>query len=552
MNIRQTTVSVAVAALLCLALCFPSWAAAAGAGEAGFTLTEQSLDNPRQEGLPNKISKMLEALKDQKIDTKDEFLMTARQETEQDQAEAESKKLKDLEQRVKELEDAEVAREAATRSIIRDAMATVGSKINESVALGGTLEVLFGAAQVFEGQSERVLRLNTAKLDFGIQVNDWVLGGIAIEYDAGSNTLFRTSEGSEASVDRINLDQAFITIGDMQRFPPFLTAGRMIVPFGISTGDPVADAPTIDDPLTIEAFETKEEAILIGVGFPTPPLTPATPPVTPPPVRPLVINPLISSISRALGYKPLPPPPLTPITPTPTPPPFTGGIYLYNGDTYRRFTRDWRTSENFGATLGFRTQGNCGRPLDQLGWNAFCPWAIDVDVDYNNSVFDSLFLESEYRAFLRQIGFVPGMAASVKANLGPVGLVAEWNGAIDNATFTDDLGTPVNIRPSAWQLSLTYQFDWNPWVEAIGAQGNYIAIGYSESHDLAGVTRVIGGVRNRVGSVPKRRFLVSVGEWVLDGVRVALEFSHNVDYSKNEGSTGRSAAGVFSELTYEW
>jgi hypothetical protein len=507
MNIRQTTVSVAAAALLCLALCFPSWAAA----------TEAAQD----EGAPK-------------------------------QSEIESEKLKQLEQRVKELEDAEAAREAATRSIIRDAMATVGSKINEAVSLGGTLEVLFGAAQVFEGQSARVLRLATAKLDFGIQFNDWTMGSLVIEYDNGLNTLYLTSEGFEEPVDRINLDQAFITVGDIQKLPPFLTAGRMVVPFGVSTGNPVADTPTIDDPLTIEVFETKEEAILFGVGFPTPPLSPATPPVTPPPVRPLVLNPFFSSISRALGYKPLPPPPLTPIIPTPQPPLFTGGIYLYNGDTYRQFTQDWRPGENYGATMGFRTKGTCGRSLDQLGWNAFCPWAIDIDVDYNNSVFDSLFLEYEYQAFLRQIGFVEGMAASVKATLGPVGLIAEWNGAINYAKFSDDLGTSVNIRPSAWQLSLTYQFDWNPWVEMIGAQGNYIAIGYSESNDLAGVTRVINGVRSRVGAVPKRRLLLSVGEWVLDGVRVALEFNHSVDYPVEEGGTGRSAAGIFSSLTYEW
>jgi hypothetical protein len=610
-NIRQMAVPVAAAVLLCLALFFPSWAAAASAGEASFTLTEQSLDNLREEGLPNKILEKLEALKDQEFNTEDEFLEAvrkvigndqtvsykqqilqhaaddiaeikrisevlqaqnraiealqaqnralmkrlaeleaARDERAKKQEEAESRDEKQLEQRVKELETEIAARDEATRSIIRDAVSTLGSKINESVTLGGTMEVLIGKNEVFEGPSERVLRLNTAQLDFEIQANDWTLGSLVIEYDDGKDTLFVTSEGSEDSVDRINIDTAFLTIGDTQRFPPFLTAGRMIVPFGISTGAPVADVLTIDDPLTIEAFETREDAILIGVGFPTPPLTPATPPVTPPRVRPLVIKPLISSIMRRLGYDPppKPTPPPTPITPTPPPPPFNAGIYLYYGDTEERFRKD----ENVGATLGFRTKGHCGRPYDQLVGSAFCPWSIDVDIDYNSSVFDSRFLEHEYSSFLGQIGYVDGMAASVKATLGPTSLIGEWNGATSRATFTDELGNPVSIKPSAWQVSLGYQFDWNPWVEAIGAQGNYIAIGYSESRDLAGVTRVFNGALTRFGAVPEKRYLLSVGEWVWDTVRVAVEYSHIKDYPTNEGGTGRDADGIFSQISYEW
>jgi hypothetical protein len=460
---------------------------------------------------------------------------------------------KPLEQRVKELETDQAARDEATRAIIRDAVSTLGSKINESVALGGTLEVLVGSSDVFIGQSEKVQRLSTAQIDLEIQVNPWTLGSLIIEYDDGKDTQFITSEGSEESVDRINLDTAFVTIGDTQRFPPFMKIGRMIVPFGISTGNPVADVLTIQDPLTIEVFETKEDAIMIGFGLPTPPLTPATPPVTPPRVRPLVIKPIIGSLMRRLGYDPPPrrPSPPTPVTLTPPPPPFTGGIYFYRGDTQVRFRGIERRSTNIGATLGYRTKGNCGRPYDELRGSAFCPWSIGVDIDYNNSVFDSRFLESEYRPFLSQLRYVPGMAASVKATLGPTSLVAEWNGSTTWASFADELGNPVRIRPAAWQVTLGYQFDWNPWM-VIGTQGNYIAFGYSESRYMAGVSRVLNGALSRSGAVPKRRYLVSVGEWVLDGVRIAFEYSHIEDYLEHEGGTGRTADGFFSQLTYEW
>jgi len=180
-----------------------------------------------------------------------------------------------LEQQVSELESARHAQEDATRAIIRDATTSVGSNINDSIALGGTLEVVAGWSEDFDGTSANEVLLNTAELDLEFSVNDWTRAGMVIEYD----------DGFEESVDRINLDTAFITIGDPQRFPPYLTAGRIILPFGISTGNPVADALTIEDPLTISGFEQRQATIGIGVGFPTPSQTPPLP-VTPPPVQP--------------------------------------------------------------------------------------------------------------------------------------------------------------------------------------------------------------------------------------------------------------------------
>jgi hypothetical protein len=615
MNIRQTTLPVAVVVLLYLALCVPSLAVAAKTTEASFTLTEQSLELLQREGLPNNILKELEALKNQKFETEGDFLEavrqaigndqavryrepilkqasdeiggeiqritealaaqkrtidallaqnraleerlaeleTARKERPQKQAEAESSKQKELEQRVEELEATETARDDATRAIIRDSVSTLGSKINESVALGGTLEVIGGWSEVAGGPTESFVNLNTAELDLEVAVNEWTLGSLIIEYQDGTDVVFPTTSGFQTGVDRLNIDTAFITIGDPQRFPPFLTAGRIILPFGVSTGDPVADVPTITDPLTIEVFELRNTAIGFGLGFPTPTLAPATPPVTPPPVRPLVINPLITSISSALGYKPRPPEPITPITPIPAPPLFNVGIYSFSGSTYEGVDNGrYKPGEHWGATAGFRTKGNCGRPFDQLGGKVFCPWSLDVDVDYNSSIFDSRFLEFEYRDFLGQIGFVPAMAASVKGTLGPVSLIGEWNGAISRATFTDFDGDPFSIKPSAWQITLGYQFDWNPWVEAIGAQGNYLAIGYSESRNLAGVTQLFDGESVRIGFVPRRRFIVSAGEWVLSNLRFVIEYSYNVDYPVSQGGTGESASAIFSALTAVW
>ena len=131
----------------------------------------------------------------------------------------------------------------------------------------------------------------------------------------------------------------------------------------------------------------------------------------------------------------------------------------------------------------------------------------------------------------------------------------EWNGAIQPAEFIDDAGTPVSITPEAWQIALNYQFDWNPAVENIGAQGTYLAVGYSHSSDLAGVTRIVdplNPVALRVGNVPEQRFSIGIGEWVLDGLRIAIEYSHVIDYDEQEGGTGNSANAYLMQMTYEF
>ena len=178
-----------------------------------------------------------------------------------------------------------------------------------------------------------------------------------------------------------------------------------------------------------------------------------------------------------------------------------------------------------------------------------CPWALDLNLDYNSSIFDSRFLELEYRSFVNQFDKVPGLGLNAKVTLGPTSIVAEWNGAIKNAVFVDDAGKPMSIRPAAWQVSIGHQLNWNPWVESIGAQGSFVAFSYSRSRDLAGVTQLIGAVPTRVGFLPKSRTTLTVGEWLVDGVKLVVEFALNRDYSVVEGGTGGLGRGVFSTIT---
>jgi hypothetical protein len=502
-----------------------------------------------------------------------------------------------LERRIEELETAKVAHEDATRTIIAQKFSEWGSKINEFVDFGGVLEVLPAYTEDFstrdpvtnqlstQGDQAGVF-LNTAELQFEIQVTDWARGSLVLEYDDGADLSFATDEGEGFSIDRINIDTAYATFGNTERFWPYASFGRMIVPFGISTGDPVADVLTIVDPLTVEVFETRADALLFGLEFPTPPPRPEAVTLAPPRVRPLVVAPALELLGRLLGYRPFPAPPPAPeyVPLRPDPPPFLAGVYFYDGDTFEKASREgeWDPEHHMGGMFAYRTRGTCRpylggqqAPDERLSWlHVACPWTLDLGVEYIGSVFDSNFLNFEYRGFtatredfgfgLDRIGFVPGMAASVKATLGPVGLVAEWNGALHETDFFDDsvfgptgMNERISIRPRAWQVALAYQFDWNPSVEAIGSQGTYVTVAYSASRDLAGAMRAIFGDRGaptlaRVGFIPRRRLLVGAGEWVLPNLRLAIEWGRDWDYSKGHGGTNQVADAILSMVTFEW
>jgi hypothetical protein len=455
-----------------------------------------------------------------------------------------------LAKRMDEMEKRRMAQEDATRAIIRKSFAERASNITDTVTFGGTLETLTFWQKNFDGTTESDIRLDTAELDFDITMNTWSHASLYIEYFQGDDFLFPTSEGDVVGVDRFTVRRGIITIGNTEKYPVYATTGRDFVPFGISTGDPVLDVLTITDPLTVEVFQTQEDFVMFGFEWPTPPRPAPTSAYTVPQIapRPILFNPLARSLVHTVCpyCGPLDKPKAPVATPYTCVAPFTGAIYFYNGNTLEG-PNDSNQIEQMGGTLGYRTKGLVG--------DSNTPWTMQCNVDANSSVFDSNFLQFQYRHFLDQIGFVPGMAAHMRSSVGPYGLVLEWNGAISDAKFTDDAGNPVNIRPTAWQIAFNYQFDWNPTVEVIGTQGTYLAMGYSESSDLFGVTRIVdplNPVQERVGFVPERRFSVGIGEWVFEGCRVAFEYSHDIDYGKNVGGTGNAADAVLMQWTYEW
>jgi len=267
-------------------------------------------------------------------------------------------------------------------------------------------------------------------------------------------------------------------------------------------------------------------------------------------VPPLVVNPLVSSMAELLGYSPSPVRllPLRPFPLPPVPPAFYGSIYTFNGNRDLAPNRTLR--QNLNATLGYRSEGSCGQRFEDLRDSLVCPWTMDVKVDYVSSVFDSNFLAREYAPFLPQIGQIPGMALSLRSSFGPFYLTAEYNTATRSTNFLDETGRRIRAMPAAWQVSVGYQFNWNPWVEKIGEQGNYVALTYSGTKDLAGATELATGTPTRVGFLPQTRLALTVGEWVLPGLRLAAELSGDWDYSPRQGGTGNAAAAFVTSVLF--
>jgi uncharacterized coiled-coil protein SlyX len=462
-----------------------------------------------------------------------------------------------LEERVKELEVGWAAQENATRQIIQNALSKTGPKINSYLGLSGVIEVQGSRFRDFTGPTRDDLILATTELDFDIALSNWLTGSLVLTFEKGTpatapTTGFVTVTPTglqQTGPDRFTLDRTHILIGDFTRFPIAARVGREVVPFGTSTGVARLDTLSIGTPLTTEVFENRQTTAGLEFAWPTRPLMPPPAPVVVPPVRPLVIAPVVEQWARWLGYTPLPQRPvrLTPVTPLIEPPPFYGSIFYYKGDEL--LTPSDARIQDFNASLGFRTSGHCGVPYEELRSSLVCPWIFDFHVDYDTSVFNSRFLQSAYLPFLGQIGRVPGIAASVKTSFGPFAMVGEVNSAINAVSFIDGLGTRNKIRPMTWQASIAYQFDWNPWITEIGHQGgDFISVAYSGSKDMAGAIDVSTGSPTRVGFVPRNRLLVTWGEWVMDGLKVALEYSVNWDYPQSAGGTGAIAQGAFGSI----
>ncbi|MBF0426513.1 MAG: LbtU family siderophore porin [Magnetococcales bacterium] len=94
--------------------------------------------------------------------------------------------------------------------------------------------------------------ISEAHLTSDATINEWTKGHIQFIYEKG------VDDGPPADKNRVRLDEATITLGNTERFPVFLTAGRMIAPLSTYTSN------LIDDPLTLTLARSKETVGQVG------------------------------------------------------------------------------------------------------------------------------------------------------------------------------------------------------------------------------------------------------------------------------------------------
>ncbi|MEA2060065.1 MAG: LbtU family siderophore porin [Thermodesulfobacteriota bacterium] len=122
------------------------------------------------------------------------------------------------------------------------------SNIMDRVSISGLVEVEGFYTSDYEDEDESDFELATAELGIDAQIHDFV----------SSHVLFLWEEGEG---EDICVDEAFITIGNTEKFPIFMTLGRQYVPFG------VFETRMVSDPLTLEIAETQETSVLFGFEY---------------------------------------------------------------------------------------------------------------------------------------------------------------------------------------------------------------------------------------------------------------------------------------------
>jgi len=118
-------------------------------------------------------------------------------------------------------------------------------KINDRVTLSGVVEVEATSAEDFDGNDTSDITLATVELGLDAEITEWVNAHLVLLWE-------------EDDTEPMDLDEGTITLGNLEKFPLYLTVGKMYVPFGSF------ESNMISDPLTLELSETRESAALVG------------------------------------------------------------------------------------------------------------------------------------------------------------------------------------------------------------------------------------------------------------------------------------------------
>jgi hypothetical protein len=121
--------------------------------------------------------------------------------------------------------------------------------------LSGKVEGIATYQKPSNDVSNSSINLEDAELDFAPVINDWASGFVGLQY------LFVTEPSVSPRVvntSRVHVNKAFVTFGNLERLPVYLTMGQENIPFGQYS------SPMITSPLTDGIFKTRAQEVLLG------------------------------------------------------------------------------------------------------------------------------------------------------------------------------------------------------------------------------------------------------------------------------------------------
>ena len=119
-----------------------------------------------------------------------------------------------------------------------------------SLSFSGAIAVEAGFENGYGDENTSDITLATVELGVEAKVCDWAV----------ANAVFLWEEDDTPQVE---VDEGTITLGNTEKTPFYLTAGKFVVPFG------TYETNMISDPLTLEIGETPQSAMQLGLEHPS-------------------------------------------------------------------------------------------------------------------------------------------------------------------------------------------------------------------------------------------------------------------------------------------
>jgi hypothetical protein len=142
------------------------------------------------------------------------------------------------------------------RGFFEEHLSYVGDTLDNRaiVVISGGIEGQIVFNRDFTGYSNGDINLSTAELDITPLVSSWANGFVALSFDSSS-----AATGNRVENSRIYLSRGFITFGNLEKVPLYISVGQMYVPFGRYS------SAMLTTPLTKSIARIQDRVALLGL-----------------------------------------------------------------------------------------------------------------------------------------------------------------------------------------------------------------------------------------------------------------------------------------------